>query len=242
MSQHHRHPPTAAPSPPERRKLLQRQQDFATLCAIQEQLERRRDTPPLDGPALVELLVVCGAPLDIDDDDPIDLEPRFFLPGPAGCRAKDRHGPPLEPIQVHRLRGRGWPGGCDDCARDALADARRQARSCELAAWRASRWDTHRYVRERNRPGDATRVRTADGSVRFHYFAAGSYRMWPRGTGWRDWTYHPDVPHAIGTVYDMAAPPEGAILRSELLFAVSLLKASVHDATMFIRHRICPVC
>ncbi|PHH69519.1 hypothetical protein CDD83_5696 [Cordyceps sp. RAO-2017] len=142
--------------------------------------------------------------------------------------------PAREPIPLHRLRARGRPGR-QDCARTALADATRTARHCETAAWRSSRWITHRYVRERNRPAAAVTDR-ASGLA--HCFVAGSYRMWPRGVG--EWAYDPDVPHAIGTVYDSTSPRHGAVLRSELLFAVSLLKASVEDSNMFINHKTCP--
>ncbi|KJZ76694.1 hypothetical protein HIM_04030 [Hirsutella minnesotensis 3608] len=233
---------TECPDVPIDWRRVQRQHDFALLCEIQDKTKRPQETPSqLEGPALDQLRVVLGAPLDVDDESPIDLEPRYFVVGDGSLaddlRAKAMQ--QIEPIDVARLHKRQW-SGCQELARRSLADARRIARCCESTAWRASRWSTHRYVSERGRP-EAAQVSRAAGSTSFHYFAAGSYRMWPRGPGWRDWLYDPDVPHAMGTVYDMAAPREAAVLRSELLFATSLLKASVLDSDMFLEHKTCPI-
>lgn len=70
--------------------------------------------------------------------------------------------------------------------------------------------------------------------------------MWPRPPGNypvkpRALHYNRHVPHAVGTVHDMAQPLHQGLLRSELLMAVSLLKAQIRWKHMYIDHRVYPV-
>ncbi|POR31983.1 Uncharacterized protein TPAR_07793 [Tolypocladium paradoxum] len=225
---------------------VQRRQDFKTLCAILERLEKRRSRPVFGtAEELDDLLVVCGAPFNIDDEDPIDVEPRYFRPGPVdkmnqGLQAEGEEMPQLDVIEAHKL-GEQESARLDRFAYDALGDAWRRGEYCESAAWTSTYWQRHRYVKERNQPGGCEGPYDGRFAPYYHYFTGASYRMWPRGEEPKNWIYHPDVPHAIGTVYDCMCPRDGSILRSELLFAVSLLKASVRDANMFIDHQVCPI-
>lgn len=70
-------------------------------------------------------------------------------------------------------------------------------------------------------------------------FESGDFYMWSRGPG--EIGYHPDVPHAVVTVYDMTSPRDQGILRSELLVAVSLLKAQIRNLEFYVDHHVCPV-
>lgn len=80
-----------------------------------------------------------------------------------------------------------------------------------------------------------------DGRPSVHHFQSGKYYLWSGALELYD--PHPDVPHAMATVYDMATPKsESHILRSELLTVICLLKAQMRNIDLYLDHRVCPVC
>ena len=73
-----------------------------------------------------------------------------------------------------------------------------------------------------------------------HHFQSGEYYLWSGTPELYD--PHPDVPHAMATVYDTATPKnESHILRSELLTIICLLKSQMHNINFYLDHRVCPV-
>ncbi|KAL6356018.1 hypothetical protein LRP88_09603 [Fusarium phalaenopsidis] len=57
-------------------------EELRQLTRIQKKHERRSKIIVFDDEQLQELNIVRGSPFDIDDDDPTDLDPRYFPPGP----------------------------------------------------------------------------------------------------------------------------------------------------------------
>ena len=86
-----------------------------------------------------------------------------------------------------------------------------------------------------------------DGRPCWQIWQSGDYYVWPRPPGNYPFKrgalhYNRHVPHAVGTVRDMARPLHQGLLRSELLMAVSLLKAQIRWKHMYIDHHVYPVC
>ncbi|KAK7424273.1 hypothetical protein QQX98_000541 [Neonectria punicea] len=57
-----------------------RRHEFRQLHRIQGKLERRWKTIEFTDEELKKISIVRGSPFDIDEDDPIDLDPRFVFP------------------------------------------------------------------------------------------------------------------------------------------------------------------
>ncbi|KND88654.1 hypothetical protein TOPH_06654 [Tolypocladium ophioglossoides CBS 100239] len=132
---HQRRTPTAMPSQSsdKRRRsrtsprIVQRQQEFQELCHIFYSIEAMKKMPTIPDSQLEDFRVIRGAPFDIDSDDPIDFDPRFFLPGSAdkmeeGFRREPRYWRIFPPLDYKKLRSSEWRdhmGFSDDCSRDA---------------------------------------------------------------------------------------------------------------------------
>lgn len=93
-----------------------RKQEFHQLSEIQRKLDKIHRITEFDNDALAHISIIRGSAFNIDDDDPIDLDPRYFLPGPlenmeygvdALHKAQglcQRKWPQLEPIKNHQIR------------------------------------------------------------------------------------------------------------------------------------------
>lgn len=125
-----------------------RGEEFKQLCAIQWKLEEKDRAIMFDDSELSDLLVARGASFDIDQDDPLDLEPRYFLPGPVdkmekGLRTKGgMPWIPLEPVEIPKANDNSyWPHHM--VADGAYHDVRARANFCESAARDTSSWVDH---------------------------------------------------------------------------------------------------
>lgn len=88
-----------------------------------------------------------------------------------------------------------------------------------------------------NAPPDGGRPREAP---RMHQFVNGDFYHWSGTPGLYE--PHPDIPHTMGTVYDIDSPKgTDYVLRSELLIAICLLKARIRAVDSSLDHRVCPV-
>lgn len=134
--------------------LATRREEFRQLARIQKQLERRSKTIMFDDEQLQELNIVRGSPFDIDEDDPIDPDPRYFLPGPIQEMEDSleqqqsewdiipRPWPKAKPIENHHLQGRDEDAHCI-ATEEALWDAMARGGFCEEVAQNSSSWTPH---------------------------------------------------------------------------------------------------
>ena len=135
-------------------QLAARIEELRQLTRIQKKLERRSKIILFDDEQLQELSIARGSPFDIDEDDPTDLDPRYFLPGPVEemedgleqLRSEwdifPRPWPQPKPIENHHLQGRDeFAHG--SAADDALWDAIARAGFCEEVAQNSSSWTPH---------------------------------------------------------------------------------------------------
>ncbi|KAK7426110.1 hypothetical protein QQZ08_007420 [Neonectria magnoliae] len=187
-----------------------RKDEFSQLVAIQRRLEKRLKTIEFNDEQLNEVSIVQGSPFDIDQDDPIDVDPRYFLPGPVESM---EYG-----LEVLRTTLDYWGDRPE-----------------------------HDFISHRKHPEyHESWPSPDDGRLCWQNWSSDAYYMWPRPPGNYRFKrgapqYNPDVPHAVGTVNDMARPLRQGLLRSELLTAVSLLKAQIRWPRMYIDHHVCPV-
>ncbi|POR38229.1 Uncharacterized protein TPAR_01572 [Tolypocladium paradoxum] len=232
--------------------IVQRKQEFQELCRIQYSLEAKKKMPTIPDSQLEDLRVIRGAPFDIEDD-PIDFEPRFFLPGPVdkmeeGVRRMMEEGfqgfqyvrrsiwEVPRPLNCKKLRSSGWQDQFY-VSSDFKLDAELRRRWFINATNSVSAWAPHKYVKSSSTPAFCSWWDTSEGP-RWHQFQSVDYFMWPRAP--RVLRYNPEVPHALGTTIDSRIPADGGLLRSELLLAVCLLKAQIRQPRWFQDHEICP--
>lgn len=197
---------------------------------------------------LADILVVRGATLDIDQDDPIDLEPRYFLPGPvdkmeAGLIHDEREfchieaencpWPKFGPINLNRLPD------ADAFAHGAVKDARMLAGFCRAAAKREGDWIRNIRVPDHLVTYDQKVWTDSHGHCHALHFDCSDYYMWPKAPG--SFEYHPDIPHAIATVHDSVRLRNDGILRSEMIVAIGLMKTHMRKLNNFPDHRVFPV-
>ncbi|KAM5353708.1 hypothetical protein ACJ41O_000358 [Fusarium nematophilum] len=238
-------------------RITMRKEEFYQLTRIQRRLDKQPKTVEFDDDQLEEVFTVRGSPFDIDENDPIDLDPRYFLPGPVenmeyGIEAIQKAAglmrelwPQSEPIKHHRLRD-GDEIEYEVAARYALRDAQARADFCEKAAREASGWIRHEFMPNEKKPWcQESWPSPDDGHPYWQQWESGLYYMWPRPPGNYPFKrgaprYNRDVPHAFGTAYDMARPLRGGVLRSELSMAVSLLKAQIRWPDMYVDHEVYP--
>ncbi|KAJ4180170.1 hypothetical protein NW755_012021 [Fusarium falciforme] len=145
-----------------------RKQEFNRLDKIQKKLDRYYKITEFDDRTLEKFSIVRGSPFNIDEDDPIDLDPRFFLPGPVedmehGIDVTNKtdfteycRWPQFQPIDNHRRRQEDQEYA--DVSRHGRYareshyhsrfgteenEAARNAWFCERAAQVASSWQRH---------------------------------------------------------------------------------------------------
>lgn len=83
----------------------------------------------------------CGAHLDIDQDDPVDLEPPFFLPWPVDVAERGLENNSVEwsclpPLKFHLFKHYDVHTQVDIHANEAFYDAHNREGFCERAARR----------------------------------------------------------------------------------------------------------
>ncbi|KAM0426033.1 hypothetical protein ACHAPT_008664 [Fusarium lateritium] len=244
-----------------------RKQEFFQLNDIRKKLDKLYKTTEFDNDALEQISIVRGSPFNIDDDDPIDFDPRFFLPGPVenveyGIEVLDktpglgrRRWPKLKPIRNDEIRkivkkraGPEYtPAERYSYSRtifdQTMRDAHQLAMFCEEAAKIDSSWTAHIHIQchDRKAPRSFRLWFTPDeDEASRDYWVSGKYYRWKRGAGTFD-PYHPHVPHAVATVYDSSRPLRQGMLRSELVVAVRLLKEQIRRTRVYIDHYIYPV-
>lgn len=105
-----------------------------------------RTSPMISDAQMADLFIARSSPFDIDQDDPIDLEPRYFLPGPVKAMERALGKTPLDwpnfirqflPIEHHRRsRDQGlWH------AIKAVGDASHMARQFVFTAMTTTAWN-----------------------------------------------------------------------------------------------------
>ncbi|EEU39854.1 uncharacterized protein NECHADRAFT_79494 [Fusarium vanettenii 77-13-4] len=232
--------------------LATRREEFRQLARIQKQLERRSKIIMFDDEQLQVLNIVRGSPFDIDEDDPIDPDPRYFLPGPIeemedSLELQSERDvfpwPKAKPIKNHHFQGRD-ESAHSIATEEACWDAMARSGFCEEVAQNSSSWTPHDFTgiglvckRSWRSP--------EDGRPRWQFWLSGDFYMRPRpgncprkrGVS----NYNPDVPHAVGTVCDITRPRDQGFLHSELLAAVYLLKAQIGSPSRYLGHHVCPV-
>lgn len=242
-------------------RIAARRQEFHQLTRIQRKLERRYKTIEFENEKLEQLGIVRGSPFDVDEDDPIDLDPRYFLPGPVDDMEKgmervlsvrdiwgrqDYPWPQAEPIKNHELR-HGNELAYRHAANDAWYDAKARGQFCEMAGSSQSGWGNHDFIP----PGKAGGCQKSwpspeDGRPCWQWWTYGDIYMRTRPLGNRplkrgaSW-YNPDLPHAATTIHDISRPLREGLLQSELLMAVYLLKAQIRWPDMYLDHHVYPV-
>ncbi|PNY26220.1 Uncharacterized protein TCAP_03850 [Tolypocladium capitatum] len=245
---HRRKSPTTMPSQSsdKRRRsprIVQRNQEFLELCRIQYSIEAKTKMPTIPDSQLLDLHVIRSASFDIDEDDPIDFDPRFFLPGPADKMEEGlgemRPGDwtVLPPLDYKKQRSSEWYGHMF-FSNDCMGDARTRHQFFQNATDAIIDWGWHLFVKKTSIPRFYRSWTTPEGP-RGHQFQSINFFIWPRGD--KDWRYNPEVPHALGTTVDSCYPADGGILRSELLLAICLLKAQIRQPKWFQDHELCPV-
>ncbi|EEU41736.1 uncharacterized protein NECHADRAFT_87757 [Fusarium vanettenii 77-13-4] len=242
-----------------------RKQEFHQLSDIQHKLDKLYKITEFDNDALEKISIVRGSSFNIDDDDPIDLDPRFFLPGPIenmeyGVDVLDkteglcrRRWPQLEPIKNHQIRKETQrladpevhPNQRYNYLRATYEANMREAALlavfCQEAAKVESSWATHGYIHGRKAPCSERIWFSTDNDQPFRdFWTSGEYYRWKRGAGTFD-CHNPNVPHAVATVYDSSRPLHQGMLRSELRVAVGLLREQIRRTRVYVDHYIYPV-
>ncbi|KAF3073641.1 hypothetical protein CFAM422_004075 [Trichoderma lentiforme] len=198
-------------------------------------LEMREDTPLLSDEDLEELKVIRGAPLNIDDFDPIDVEKRFFFSKPT------RHRWAKWLAEQYLEDGEVWPEPeketrwvidengnriPDICCVNYYANALWQMTDAWIddGTMKHNPW----WIVSRLYPVDPTGA-TGYGKVytgpanEYHEFEATSTLLYQGGSRYGP---NPQVPHIIIITYDTIIPDD-RILRSELLLVASILRRNL---------------
>ena len=140
---------TTRPDPDPRRTA--RLQDFYLLDQIQRRLKKMRNSPVISEEQLFDLSIAHSSVFDIDQDDPIDLEPRYFLPGPVETMERALSATPLDwpkfiltfrPIECHSRAGHDSFWHNEDLWRaiDAVGDASSIGRHLFFTAITTTAW------------------------------------------------------------------------------------------------------
>ncbi|WAO96741.1 Hypothetical protein NCS54_01442500 [Fusarium falciforme] len=217
-----------------------RKQEFHQLSDIQHKLDKLYKMAEFDNDALEKISIVRGSSFNIDDDDPIDLDPRFFLPGPIenmeyGIRKEIQKlaDPEAHPNQRHNYLRAMYEANMREAALLAVF--------CQEAAKVDSSWATHGYIHGRKAPcSERIWFSTDDDQPYRDFWTSGEYYRWKRGAGTFD-CHNPNVPHAVATVYDSSRPLHQGMLRSELRVAVGLLREQIRRTRVYVDHYIYPV-
>ncbi|RSM14705.1 hypothetical protein CDV31_005287 [Fusarium ambrosium] len=240
-----------------------RESQLHRLEEVEKSLDKFYMTTEFDDNMLGPFHIIRGSPFNIDDDDPIDLDRRFFLPGPVedmerGIEVANEtdftdyiRWPQFEPIDdgFRREEDKNY---ADAPRHERLnlyysrldSDAKEGAHRgffCQQAAEVTSSWRHHSYIGESTRPAfydiwfsHQTGQACAD------FWRSGEYYRWLPGSDEMDFL-HPSVPHAVATLYDSSRPHAQGMLRSELRVAVYLLKEQIRQKDVYVDHCICPV-
>ncbi|KAL2693679.1 hypothetical protein Neosp_000240 [[Neocosmospora] mangrovei] len=132
-------------------RLAARREEFRQLARTQRELERRSKIIMFDDEQLQELNIVRSSPFDIDEDDPIDPDPRYFLPGPIEEMEDSLElqseldvfpWPKAKPVKNHHLQGRDEDAH-STATENALWDAMARGGFCEDVAQNSSSWTPH---------------------------------------------------------------------------------------------------
>ncbi|KAH7253023.1 hypothetical protein B0J15DRAFT_559999 [Fusarium solani] len=217
-----------------------RKQELHQLSDIQHKLGKLYKITEFDNYALEKISIVRGSSFDIDDDDPTDLDSRFFLPGPIEnmeyrVRKETQRlaDPEVHPNQRYNYLRAIYEANMREAALLAVF--------CQEAAKVESSWATHGYIHGRKAPCSERIWFSTDDDQPFRdFWTSGEYYRWKRGAGTLD-CHNPNVPHAVATVYDSSRPLHQGMLRSELRVAVGLLREQIRRTRVYVDHYIYPV-
>ncbi|CAG9996879.1 unnamed protein product [Clonostachys byssicola] len=259
---HHRKHPEIDKNDPE---IIWRTDQHRYLRRLEAQLEERYKTVRYTEAELTSLGYKLGAPLDVDDPKPLDLDSRFFVPA--------------TPAQVEEAL-HDYDQGLDgswSCYPPIVVPRRAACRGQNANRTFESRLKT--YYAQRANEADwisgyfrhAASVGEPDNWVwcpngwliqmlsRFLYKDEAQRHMergWrsPSGEpvvqecGWVPWyyakdfygTHEPTIPHALGTVWDNMPAKQQQIQKSELRLILGLIKGQLKFPLLWPRHRIFP--
>ncbi|KAH7329584.1 hypothetical protein B0I35DRAFT_47676 [Stachybotrys elegans] len=237
----------------DKRRRRRRRKEYRLLDRIQGKLERRWRTPIFNDDQLAEVCVTRGAPFDIDNDDPLDFDPRYFLPGTEEDVDRgmelSRQDPTIprdniewylhQPIQCHRIR-QGTLRYFESCKDNRVREGEYHDTFFHKNTINITGWEKHWQVNTDKAPYFWRSWESPDnGEPCAHVIRSGRYFWW-RKPGLEPWEFNSDVPHAMATVSDSEVPRNGGLLRSELLVAVRLIKSQIAHLNVYIDHRVCP--
>ncbi|CAI6090623.1 unnamed protein product [Clonostachys chloroleuca] len=227
---------------------------YALVRRLQSEVEERYQMVRYTEADLLALGYKLGAPLDVDDPKPLDLDSRFFVP-PTRRQARTAlrryaktHWVVGQPLKIpHRAAFRG-PDADDKFKRETLGyysgrgnDANENlhyfVQAAMMAEPKAWHW-THNS--QSCRKGNPAYMRKA-------WFSRSGEPV-SHECGWKKWTYSEDaysnpvstIPHALGAIYDNIPAKEQQVQKSELYLILVLIGGQLKQAGIWPRHRIIP--
>ncbi|CAH0019857.1 unnamed protein product [Clonostachys rhizophaga] len=227
---------------------------YALVCRLQSEVEERYKMVRYTEADLLALGYKLGAPLDVDDPKPLDLDSRFFVP-PTRRQARQalrgyakRRWASREPMKIpHRATFHGpdakdkfesnmlWFYG--DRSTEAQRNLHYFIQAAMMAEPKAWHW-THNS--QPCRKGNPVYMQKAwfnsSGEPVSHEY------------GWQKWMYSEDdysnpvstIPHALGAIYDNIPAKEQQVQKSELYLLLMLIRGQLKQASIWPRHRIIP--
>ncbi|KAL7808002.1 hypothetical protein V8C26DRAFT_414019 [Trichoderma gracile] len=209
---------------------------FDQYSNLKRTIEQRNDSPLLSERAIKRLNIIHGAPLDIDDLHPIDIEKRFFF-AKRNCRTWAK-----QLARAFLKKGCIWSELEEKSSwrraryRKSIRHMRHERHYVDslwhMIKWLQGRtwqgnpwWICDQYHLTMDNPTDATlHEQVYRGRARkLHQFELVRPLVHRgRSKDGRD----PSVPHAVIITYDTVAPDD-RLLRSELLVALSVLRSNL---------------
>ncbi|KAM0332214.1 hypothetical protein ACHAQA_002489 [Verticillium albo-atrum] len=134
-------------------RVKSRLEEFSLLGKTQKWLKRQNFVPSLSVEQLADTCIVHDTSFDIDLEDPIDFEMRYFLPGPVEAMERaiqDHHTPwpefvsDFSPLRYNRTFRRA---SSSENMRYEIHSANEASNMGEYFSWLAAKstsWDRHR--------------------------------------------------------------------------------------------------
>ncbi|KAL6896425.1 hypothetical protein GGI43DRAFT_117665 [Trichoderma evansii] len=217
---------------------------YDAVTVLKQQLDSWTHRPLLSDRHLLELGVVHGAELIIDEENPIDFEPRYFSPDTPGAAAQRTRNwnrvekwPILDPHGQDLIENwRGFPIRINIPLEDDVGG--NFDRCLDMVDW--GDWDGGDRMERSNQPEDlcwtsflpparTSLFRYNQIQIHQNYYHRLMIYDWSLWTpaGCSDNYADPEVPHSLVIVSDTITPPDNRLLRSEVLFAAMVLRESL---------------